>query len=251
MSHYNEGDAAQARRLFFMSSPTVSLVIPAFNEAERISSSLEKALDYMRSQEYTWEILVIDDGSSDDTVRIVKHYEPDVRVMALGVNKGKGAAVRQGMLAATGMYRVFSDADFSTPITELPKILRELERGADICIGSRRIDPSSLKKHQPWYREAIGLIGNKIISAVLFSGIEDTQCGFKGVTARATEQVFSLMHIDGFGFDVEMLFLAKKKGLRIVQVAVDWYNDERSRLNPVRDSLKTLIEVFKIRSLHR
>ena len=234
-----------------MSTPTVSVIIPAFNEAERISSSLEKALDYLRTRQYSWEIIVVDDGSSDDTVRVVRHYEPDVRTIALGVNRGKGAAVRPGMLAAQGEYRVFTDADFSTPITELPKILRELENGADICIGSRRLDPTSLKKHQPWYREAIGLMGNKIISAVLFSGIEDTQCGFKGATAHATQMIFSSMKIDGFGFDAEMLFLAKRRDLRIVQVAVDWYNDERSRLNPIRDSLKTLAEVFRIRSIHR
>lgn len=241
-----------ARRLcFFMSTPTVSVIIPAFNEAERISSSLEKALEYLRTQQYSWEIIVVDDGSSDDTVRVVRHYEPDVRIIALGVNRGKGAAVRTGMVAAQGEYRVFTDADFSTPITELPKILRELENGADICIGSRRLDPTSLKKHQPWYREAIGLMGNKIISAVLFSGIEDTQCGFKGATAHATQTIFSSMKIDGFGFDAEMLFLAKRSDLRIVQVAVDWYNDERSRLNPIRDSLKTLAEVFRIRSIHR
>ncbi|MFM8472635.1 MAG: dolichyl-phosphate beta-glucosyltransferase [Candidatus Kapaibacterium sp.] len=234
-----------------MSTPTVSVIIPAFNEAERISSSLEKALDYLRTQTYRWEIIVVDDGSSDDTVRVVRHYEPDVRIVALGSNKGKGAAVRAGMLAAKGDVRVFTDADFSTPITELPKVLKELQAGADICIGSRRLDPASLKKHQPWYREAIGLMGNKIISAVLFSGIEDTQCGFKGLTAEATEALFSQMRIDGFGFDAEMLFLAKRQRLRIVQVAVDWYNDERSRLNPVRDSLKTLAEVFRIRSIHR
>lgn len=234
-----------------MSKPHVSIVIPAFNEAERISSSLDKALQYLQIREYSWELLVVDDGSSDDTVRVVKHYAPHVGIIELGSNRGKGAAVRAGMLAAQGDFRVFTDADFSTPITELPKVLDSLHQGADVCIGSRRLDPASLKIHQPWYRELIGMAGNKVISAVLFSGIEDTQCGFKGLTAAATDALFTAMKIDGFGFDAELLFLAKRMKMKIAQVPVDWYNDERSRLNPVKDSIKTLIEVFRIRALHR
>ncbi len=228
-----------------------SLIIPAYNEAERISSSLDSALEYFQTQTYSWEILVVDDGSSDDTVRIVSHYSPKVQVLTLGKNRGKGAAVRHGLLSARGQYRVFSDADFSTPIRELPKILGPLEAGADLCIGSRRLDPSSLKIHQPWYRELIGVIGNKIISVLVLDGIEDTQCGFKGLRAQAAEQIVPLMKVEGFGFDVEMLFLARRAKMSIQQVAVDWYNDERSRLNPIRDSIKTLQEIFRIKSLHR
>ena len=234
-----------------MNTPHVSIVIPAFNEAERISTSLDKALQYLQSRDYTWELLVVDDGSSDDTVRVVKHYAPHVGIIELGTNRGKGAAVRAGMQAAKGAFRVFTDADFSTPITELPKVLDALHKGADVCIGSRRLDPDSLKIHQPWYRELIGMAGNKVISAVLFSGIEDTQCGFKGLTAAATDTLFTAMKIDGFGFDAELLFLAKRMKMSIAQVPVDWYNDERSRLNPVKDSIKTLIEVFRIRAIHR
>ncbi len=234
-----------------MAQVDLSFVIPAYNEAERISSSLDSALDYLAQQDYSWEILVVDDGSSDDTVRIVHHYAPRVQCIVLPKNAGKGAAVRTGMLAAKGEYRVFSDADFSTPIRELPKVLDALRAGADVCIGSRRLDASSLKIHQPWYRELIGVLGNKVISAFVLNGIEDTQCGFKGLKAKATVDLFSQMKIDGFGFDVELLFLARRAGLRIEQVAVDWYNDERSRLNPIRDSLRTLSEIFRIKKLHR
>ncbi len=235
---------------YLMAEFELSLIIPAYNESERISSSLDSALEYLQQQSYSWEIIVVDDGSSDDTARIVHHYGPDIRGIELGQNMGKGAAVRRGMLAACGKYRVFSDADFSTPIRELPKILEPLRNGADVCIGSRRLDPSSLKVHQPWYRELIGVLGNRIIRAFVMQGIEDTQCGFKGMTAKATESVFSHMKIDGFGFDVELLFLSRKLGLRIEQVPVDWYNDARSRLNPIKDSLATLREIFRIKKLH-
>ncbi|MBL7998394.1 MAG: glycosyltransferase family 2 protein [Candidatus Kapabacteria bacterium] len=231
--------------------PELSLIIPCFNEAERISSSLDKALAYFANVTYSYEILIVDDGSRDDTVRVVSHYTPNgIRVIEQGINKGKGSVVRLGMISAKGKYRVFTDADFSTPIEELPKLLTELDKGADICIGSRRLDRSLVKQHQPWYRELIGVMGNKIISLLLISGIEDTQCGFKGMTARAAEALFPVMKIDGFGFDVELLYLAKRIGLRITQVPVLWYNDDRSRLNPIRDSIKTFSEILRIKKLH-
>ncbi len=229
----------------------VSIIIPAYNEAERISSSLDKALEYLAKQEYSWEVIVVDDGSNDDTVRVVKHYAPNVTVIEQPRNLGKGAAVRTGILAAKGDYRIFTDADFSTPIYELEKLLPKLQNGVDVCIGSRRVDPSMVKVHQPWYREIIGVIGNKIIQTLLFSGIEDTQCGFKGLTAKAATKLFSTMKVDGFGFDVELLFLAKRANFSIVQVPVEWYNDERSRLNPIRDSIRTFLEVLSIKRLHK
>lgn len=229
----------------------LSIVIPAYNEAERISSSLDKALEYVAQQNYRSEIIVVDDGSTDDTVRIVRHYAPRVHVIEQGVNRGKGAVVRRGMLEAKGALRLFTDADFSTPIYEVEKVLEQMRKGADICIGSRRVDRSMIKVHQPWYREMIGVIGNKVISTLLFSGIEDTQCGFKALTAEATEKIFPLMKIDGFGFDVELLYLARRMNMRITQVPVEWYNDERSRLNPIRDSIRTFREVLSIKRLHR
>ena len=234
-----------------MSTIYLSVIIPAYNESERISSSLDSALEYFTKQDYSWEIIVVDDGSHDDTTRIVKHYAPNIQLIALDKNKGKGAAVREGMLQSKGEVRLFTDADFSTPISETEKILNEIKKGCDICIGSRRLDPSSLKKHQPWYREMIGVIGNKIISTLLFGGIEDTQCGFKALTSEATKKVFKQMKIDGFGFDAEMLYLAKQEGLSICQIPVDWYNDERSRLHPIRDSIRTFKEVISIKRLHK
>lgn len=232
-------------------SPFLSVIIPAYNEAERISSSLDSALEYLETQPYTYEILVVDDGSTDDTVRVVKNYVPKVQILTGEPNKGKGYAVRRGMIQAKGQIRLFTDADFSTPLKEVEKLLSVISDNQPIVIGSRRLDRTLVKKHQPWYRELIGIIGNKIISTLLFGGIEDTQCGFKALTASATMDIFPTMKIDGFGFDVELLYLAKRQGIRITQIPVEWFNDERSRLNPIRDSIRTFQEVISIKRLHR
>ncbi len=228
----------------------ISIVIPAYNEEKRIERSLRYAIDYTASHHLSYEIIVVDDGSSDKTTKIVNSFAPAVKLLALPKNMGKGAAVRNGMLAATGDIRIFTDADFSTPLYELVKIVEKINSGADICIGSRAIDPSMIKEHQPFYREMMGKIFNKIVQLLLVKGIKDTQCGFKGLTAKATEAIFSQAKIDGFSFDVEMLFLAKRAGLTIEQVSVEWYNDGASRVNPIKDSLNMLIELFKIRKIH-
>jgi dolichyl-phosphate beta-glucosyltransferase len=228
----------------------ISIIIPAYNEALRITKSLETAVDYLHSNNYSYEIIVVDDGSSDTTSDVVSAFGQGVVLIKQPRNFGKGAAVRRGMLESKGEYKVFSDADFSTPVYELPKILNKLKDGFDICIGSRTVDPALIKEHQPFYREFMGKTFNKIVQLLLFRGISDTQCGFKGFTAKAADLVFNEAIIDGFGFDVEILYLARKKNLSIEQAAVEWYNDERSTVNPVTDSLKMIAEMFKIRKLH-
>ena len=229
----------------------LSLIIPAYNEEKRLAASLRKAMEYLEKKEYSSEIVVVDDGSRDRTSEVAHSCSDSIVVLTQPRNMGKGAAVRRGMLESCGRFRVFTDADFSTPIKELEKVLPLLEDGADVCIGSRAMDPSMIKEHQPFYREFMGKTFNKFVSTLFFKGIKDTQCGFKGFSASAAEKVFSISRIDGFSFDVEAIYLAKKLGLRVDQVPVEWYNDERSTVNPITDSIRMFLELLKIRKLHK
>lgn len=230
--------------------PYISIIIPAFNEEERIESSLDKAYKYLEKQDYSFEIILADDGSSDSTVKTVRDYDDNIKIVELGRNIGKGAAVREGMLAASGDIRVFTDADFSTPIYEVEKIIYSIKNGFDVVIGSRAKDYTMIKEHQPAYRELMGKTFNKLVRFFVIDGISDTQCGFKGFTAEAAEKIFSNAKINGFSFDVEILYLAKKEKLLIDEIPVEWYNDERSKVNPVTDSLKMLWEILRIKKLH-
>lgn len=215
----------------------LSFIIPAYNEGVRIGASIEKALAYFRTWDYEWEVIIVDDGSRDNTVEVVQGYVGEnLRLLRQPQNLGKGAAVRRGMLEAAGEYRIFSDADFSTPITETPRAL-ELLQQYDVAIGSRAIDRSSVKVHQPWYRETMGKMFNLMVQMVAVAGIHDTQCGFKGFRADAAQAIFSRTRIDGFSFDVEALFLARRLGFSIKEFPVEWHNDARSTLHPVYDSL--------------
>lgn len=232
-------------------SMDVSFIIPAYNEAERIGRSLDKAIAYFAERDYTWEILVVDDGSLDATQEIVERFsDRGVRLLRQPRNAGKGAAVRRGMLEASGRYRIFSDADFSTPVEETARALEHLRR-YDVAIGSRAVDRSYVKVHQPWYRETMGKIFNLLVQMVAVSGIKDTQCGFKGFRAAAAEDIFSRTKIDGFSFDVEALFIARKLGYSIKEFPVEWRNDARSTLNPITDSINMFRELLKVRALHR
>jgi dolichyl-phosphate beta-glucosyltransferase len=229
----------------------LSFIIPAYNEGARIDASLVKAREYFASQSYRCEVLVVDDGSRDDTSEIVtRHAGEGIALLRQPHNMGKGAAVRRGMLEAKGEYRIFSDADFSTPITETVRMMEQL-RQFDVVIGSRGIDASYIKKHQPWYRESMGKVFNLLVQAIAIPGIKDTQCGFKGFRAAAAEAIFSRTKIDGFSFDVEALFLARRLGYSIKEMPVEWHNDDRSTLNPISDSVKMIRELLKIRALHR
>lgn len=240
-----------------MAQPHLSLIIPAYNEAGRIGRTLQAVLAYLRQQPYESELIVVDDGSTDGTAELVRCTAPEVLLVQLPRNRGKGAAVRQGMLAARGRYRVFTDADLSTPIEELARMLECLERGADVCVGSRELDPSTVRRPQPAYRRWMGRLFRRLVQWLVFRefpqlrAIEDTQCGFKGFRAEAAERLFRCARLDGFGFDVELLYLAARFGLRIVQIPVLWYNDPHSRVRLLRDPLRMLIEVARIRHLHR
>lgn len=229
----------------------VSFIIPAYNEAERIGRSLEKALAYFADRDYTWEILVVDDGSRDATPEIVGQFaDRGVKLLRQPRNMGKGAAVRRGMLEGKGECRIFSDADFSTPIEETGRALEHL-KGFDVAIGSRAIDRSYVKVHQPWYRETMGKVFNLLVRVVAVPGIKDTQCGFKGFRAQAAQDIFRRTKIDGFSFDVEALYIAGRLGYTIKEFPVEWHNDARSTLNPVTDSINMFRELLRIRALHR
>jgi dolichyl-phosphate beta-glucosyltransferase len=225
----------------------LSFVIPAYNESRRIGETLAKALAYFKKQDYDWEILVVDDGSTDGTAAFVRRSFPDVRVIEYTQNRGKGHAVRTGMLAAEGDYRVFSDADGSTPVEELEKLWPHFEDGADIVIGSRTVPEADVQVRQAWYRQTMGRIFNVFVQLLAIKGFPDTQCGFKGFTRAAVGDVFPRMAIQGFGFDAEALFIARKHGLRIDQVGVRWLNSPASSVNAVRDSARMLCELVRIR----
>lgn len=235
-------------------TPYLSFIIPAYNEKSRIIASLEKGLGFFSHQPFQTEIIVVNDGSTDSTSAVVREINGtdtvSIRLLEQPRNMGKGAAVRRGMLEACGEYRLFSDADFSTPVQETTKMLRCLKDGADICIGSRGIDTSLVKKHQPFYREFIGNQFNVVIQALFTPGIRDTQCGFKGFSAHAAQVLFSRAVLDGFAFDVEILYVARRLGFRIDEIAVEWYNDERSTVG-FRHSWSIIRELLIIKRLHR
>jgi dolichyl-phosphate beta-glucosyltransferase len=231
-------------------APDLSFIIPAYNEELRLSKTISTVIEYFSKQDYTVEIIIVDDGSSDNTIKIAKEFG-NINVISQPKNMGKGAAVKRGMLESAGKYRIFSDADLSTPIYEIPKLLNILKNGYEVSIGSRAVDYSLIKKHQPFYRETMGKTFNKIVQLMVIKGISDTQCGFKGFTKAAAEQIFKRSLIKGFGFDVEILYIASKLGLNVLETPVEWYNAEGSKVSPVKDSLKMLFEILRIRNIHK
>ena len=224
----------------------LSVVIPAFNEALRIGKTLSEANAYLSRQCYSSEVLVVDDGSTDNTARLLETLFPTVRTVSYHPHRGKGYAVRKGMPAATGDYRVFYDADGSTPIEELGKLWPRFEEGADIVIGSRSLPGSEVVVRQSWLRQNMGRGFNLMARSLRLTSFPDTQCGFKGFTARACETVFPRQTLDGFAFDVEILYIAQKHGLRVEQVPIRWINSPRSSLNLVTGSFFMLRELLRI-----
>jgi dolichyl-phosphate beta-glucosyltransferase len=213
-----------------MTPPRLSVVVPAYNEARRLPATLASVRAYLRDHGREHEIVVVDDGSSDATAQVARDAGDDVRVLRHEPNRGKGYAVRRGMLAATGARRLITDADLSTPIEELAKLEAEVDRGFDVAIGSRAVRGALIEVRQPAYREAMGRLFNRLVQALLLPGLCDTQCGFKLFTARAARTAFSLSSLDGFSFDVEALFVARHQGLRIAEVPVTWRNDAATRV---------------------
>lgn len=226
----------------------VTIVIPAYNEQTRIGTTLVHTLDHLERHHPRGEVLVVDDGSKDDTARIVEEVsEGRARVLRQPRNMGKGAAVRRGMLEAKGDYVLFMDADMSTPVEELERVLAIAKGGVDVVIGSRALSDSDIRARQPTMREFMGRGFNVIVRTLLLGGIRDTQCGFKLFNRRAAQDVFSRMTLDGFAFDVEALMLARKLGYVVREVPVIWYHAPNSKVSPVTDSAKMFYDLVKLR----
>ena len=226
----------------------LSVVIPCYNEERRIGATLRQYQDYLSKQAYAWEIIVIDDGSEDRTAELVRAEYPEVCVVGYTPNRGKGYASRVGLNASQGEIRLVSDADASTPIDEIEKFWPELEKGAEVVIGSRALPASSVEVRQPFYRQNMGRIYNLLLRSLGLTRFPDTQCGFKAFTKHACEVILPRQVTDGFGADAEMLYIAQKHGLRIAQVPVRWINSPDTRVHPIWDSVNMIQEVLQIRA---
>jgi dolichyl-phosphate beta-glucosyltransferase len=230
----------------------LSIVIPAYNEEKRISSTVDKICAYLSKKGHNYEILIVDDGSKDKTAHVanslIKKHECPISLLLNKVNRGKGHSVRKGMLAARHSRVLFTDADLSTPIEELEKFLPHLEN--DVVIGSRRLEDSSIEIRQPWYRGIPGAVFPFIVNSMVINGIRDTQCGFKLFKRDVARTLFSKQQVKGFSFDAEILFLARQHGYSVKEVGVVWNNDLDSRLNPVKHSYTMFMELLKIRINH-
>jgi len=229
-------------------TPRWSVVIPAFNEAQRLPPFLEKVVAYFEGRDEPYEVIVVDDGSTDGTADLVEAQGmPSVSVLRLQPNAGKGAAVRAGMLAAKGAYRLFADADGATPIEELKRLEPSLVAGADVAIGSRVLVDPGVSVTARSHRVAAGRLFNWLVARVGLSGIADSQCGFKAFTAPAATRLFEALSTQGFGFDVELLLLAQAAGCRIVEVPVNWADQDGSKVGVLRHGPGMLRQIVTAR----
>jgi len=224
----------------------ISLIIPAYNEEKLITSSIKTILTYMLKNKYNFEIIIVDDGSKDTTTKKVRSIkDKHVKLILYKPNKGKGNAVKTGMLAAKGDLLLFLDADLSTPIEEIEKFIPQTKK-YDVVIASRALKESKIKVHQPFYREFIGKVFNKMVQLLAVGGIKDTQCGFKMFTRKAANIIFKRQRIHGWAFDVELLFIAKKYRLKIKEMPVTWINEGDSRVSPIKSSIQMFLQILKI-----
>lgn len=230
--------------------PTYSIVIPAYNESARLGATLEKVLAYVHAQRWDAEVIVVNDGSRDNTADIVRAFatkDPVLRLVENPGNHGKGYSVRNGMLNTRGRIVLFSDADLSSPIEEAPKLLQALDDGADIAIGSRWLRAETQTQRQPLHRQVFGRIFNLVLRLTLGLQFKDTQCGFKAFKQPAVQAIFPLQKIERWGFDPEILFLAKKLKFKTQEVSVAWGHSGGTRINPLVDGSRMFMEMLRIR----
>ena len=227
-----------------------SVVIPAFNEAARLPRYLEEVVSYLGTRGEPWEVLVVDDGSTDGTAEVARAMGarcPQVHLVRQPVNAGKGAAVRAGMLAARGAWRMFTDADGATPIAECKRLEAALAAGADVAIGSRAMAAAGIVVRARQHRVMAGRVFNALAERLGLAGIRDSQCGFKAFTAAAAADLFPRLTTAGFGFDVELLLRARARGWRVVEVAVNWEDQPASKVGVLRDGPRMLWQIFAAR----
>ena len=232
--------------------PFLSIIIPACNEESRLPQTLESIRAYAAARRFTVEVLVVDDGSRDGTAAAAEQAAlkwPAVRLLRNPGNRGKGFSVRHGMLDAAGRVALFTDADLSAPIEEADLLLQALESGHDVAIGSRGLRPELIAVHQSWVRETAGKTFNLLVRAIIGLPFRDTQCGFKAFRREGARAVFSRQQIDGFGFDVEALYLAQKLGYRIAEVPVRWSHVEGTKVSMFGDSARMFADLLRIRWL--
>ena len=233
-----------------MSGFRLSVVVPAYNEEDRIQRTLERLFEYYEAQDYDYDVVVVSDGSTDRTNAIVSSFastHPKFSLLESQPNHGKGFVVRTGMLQATGDYVLFCDADLATPQEETEKLLPRNLAGCDITIGSRPLRESSLEIRQPWFREMLGRTFNGVVQLLAIKGIADTQCGFKIFTQKAAKDIFSRCKLDGFGFDLEALMIAKDLGYKIEEIPIRWMHQEGSKVRVLRDGTRMVLDLVKLR----
>jgi dolichyl-phosphate beta-glucosyltransferase len=232
----------------------LSVVVPAYNEERRLSSALDRIAGHLNHWDIEYEVIVVDDGSSDGTVDVARKSglarAGRLNIISNGKNRGKGFSVRTGIRASRGKYVLFTDADLSTPISEFDKLFSFMDQGYDIVMASRGIKGSVLKVRQPWYRQTMGRIFNLFVKLMLFRDHNDTQCGFKLLRGEVAREISGEMKIDGFCFDVEMIYLARKKGYKIKEIGVIWENSIESRVTIMNSSLSMFMDLFRIKKWH-
>jgi len=229
-------------------TPFLSLIIPAHNEETRLSETLKHVFEFADRQSYSIEVLVVENGSLDKTFQIAKDFAAQHLQMRVLQNaqSGKGRAVRQGMLAAQGEYRFMCDVDLSMPVDEINRFLPPALKGYEIAIASREA-PGSVRYQEPYYRHFVGRIYNGLIRALALPGLQDTQCGFKCFTGSVAEDLFLRQTLTGWSFDVEVLFIARLLGYKVIEIPIHWYYNPHSKISVVRDSFKMGVDLLTIR----
>lgn len=231
-----------------MEPPLLSIIIPAYNEEQRLPYTLEQIFTFLKEQPYTSEVLVIENGSRDRTLEIATGFAKDYPNLYVfqEKQKGKGHAVRYGMLKARGEYRFMCDADLSMPVAELKKFIPPVLNGADVAIASREVK-GAVRYNEPYLRHLTGRIFNNLIRLLVLPGLQDTQCGFKCFRAQVAEEIFPCQTLTGWAFDVEVLFIAQRKGYRIHEVPIHWYFNPDTKISVLKDSWKMFIDLLRIR----